>query len=181
MQGSVIGDQAAGIGRHVSAVLARIFHRDWTFNVAQIAGAMVSLYWGLAMVGRFIGAGILSLVKPGRVLMFNAVLAIVLAVISSQTTGITAAATVLAIGFANSIMFPTIFTLALEGLGEDTSKGSGLLCTAIVGGSVIPYAFGWVADLHGLAMALLIPAGCYLFIAGFGLTTERAPHLSGRG
>lgn len=173
MQSSVVGNQATTIGQHVSAVLARIFHHGWTFNVAQIAGAMVSLYWGLAMMGRFIGSGVLSLVKPGWVLTFNALLAIILAVVSSQTTGLTAAATVLAIGFANSIMFPTIFTLALKGLGADTSKGSGLLCTAIVGGSVIPYIFGWVADIHGLAAALLVPAACYLFIAGYGLAAER--------
>ena len=126
------------------------------------------------MVGRFVGSGVLSVVRPGRALTFNALLAIVLAVVSSQTTGMTAAATVLAIGLANSIMFPTIFTLALEGLGADTSKGSALLCTAIVGGSVIPYVYGWAADLHGLGMALLIPAGCYLFIAGYGLAVERS-------
>jgi FHS family L-fucose permease-like MFS transporter len=173
MQGSVVGNQAAGIGAHASAVLERIFHHHWTFNVAQVAGAMVSLYWGMAMIGRFIGSGVLSLLRPGWVLTFNAVLAIVLAVISSQTTGVTAAATVIAIGFANSIMFPTIFTLALEGLGEDTSKGSALLCTAIVGGSVIPYVYGWAADLHGLANALLVPAVCYLFIAGYGWAMER--------
>ncbi len=173
MQGSVVGNQAADIGRQASAFLEHVFHRRWTFNVAQVAGAMVSLYWGLAMVGRFIGSGVLSLVKPSRVLAFNAVLAIVLAVVSSQTAGVTAAAAVLAIGLANSIMWPTIFTLALEGLGEDTSKGSALLCTAIVGGSVIPYIYGWVADLHGLAAALLVPTACYLFIAGYGLAAER--------
>jgi FHS family L-fucose permease-like MFS transporter len=107
--------------------------------------------------------------------VFNALLAMVLAVVSSQTTGITAALAVLAIGLANSVMFPTVFTLALEGMGEDTSKGSALLCTAIVGGSVIPYVYGWAADLHGLALALLIPAACYLFIAGYGLFTIREP------
>lgn len=172
MQGSVVGNQAAEIGAHASAVLERIFHHRWTFNVAQVAGAMVSLYWGMAMVGRFIGSGVLSMVRPGWVLTFNALLAIVLAVVSSQTTGVTAAATVIAIGFANSVMFPTIFTLALEGLGEDTSKGSALLCTAIVGGSVIPYVYGLAADLHGLATALLVPAICYLFIAGYGWAVE---------
>jgi len=173
MQGTVVGDKATGIGQHLSAILEYVFHRRWTFNVAQVAGAMVSIYWGLAMVGRFIGAGILSLVKPSRVLIFNASLAVVLALVSSQTTGITAAVAVLAIGLANSIMFPTIFTLALEGMGEDSSKGSSLLCTAIVGGSVVPYVYGWAADLQGLAFALLIPAACYLFIAGYGLFTMR--------
>ena len=175
MQDSVVGGRAVGIGQQASAILEQVFHRHWTFNVAQVAGAMVSIYWGLAMVGRFIGSAVLSLVKPSKVLMFNALLAIVLAVVSSQTTGITAAFAVLAIGLANSVMFPTIFTLALEGMGADTSKGSALLCTAIVGGSVIPYLYGWAADMHGLALALLIPAACYLFIAGYGLFTIREP------
>ena len=175
MQGTVVGDKAIGIGQQASAILEQVFHRRWTFNVAQVAGAMVSIYWGLAMVGRFIGSGVLSLVKPSKVLVFNALLAMVLAVVSSQTTGITAALAVLAIGLANSVMFPTVFTLALEGMGQDTSKGSALLCTAIVGGSVIPYVYGWAADLHGLALALLIPAACYLFIAGYGLFTIREP------
>jgi FHS family L-fucose permease-like MFS transporter len=175
MQGSVIGERSVGIGQQVSAVLEQIFHHHWNFNGAQIAGAMVSLYWGLAMVGRFIGSAVLSLVKPGKVLVFNALLAMALAIISSQTTGLTAAGTVLLIGLANSIMFPTIFTLALEGMGADTSKGSSLLCTAIVGGSIIPYVYGWAADLRGLALALLIPAACYLFIVGYGLFTLREP------
>ena len=175
MQPSVIGDRSVGIGQEVSALFEQLFRHHWTFNGAQIAGAMVSLYWGLAMVGRFIGSAVLSLVKPGKVLIFNAALAMVLAIISSQTTGLTAAGTVLLIGLANSIMFPTIFTLALEGMGADTSKGSSLLCTAIVGGSIIPYVYGWAADLRGLALALLIPAACYLFIAGYGLFTLREP------
>jgi FHS family L-fucose permease-like MFS transporter len=72
-------------------------------------------------------------------------------------------------------MFPTIFTLALDGLGEDSSKGSALLCTAIVGGSVVPYIYGWAADLFGLTAALLLPAACYLFIAGYGVFTVRHP------
>lgn len=173
MQDSVVGRQAIGIGGHASASLERVFHRRWTFNVAQVAGAMVSIYWGLAMVGRFIGAGVLSLTKPSKVLLFNALLAIALAVVSSQTTGLVAAISVLAIGLANSIMFPTIFTLALDGMGEDTSKGSAWLCTAIVGGSVIPYTYGWVADVHGLAVALLLPAVCYLFVAAYAAFTIR--------
>jgi FHS family L-fucose permease-like MFS transporter len=175
MQDSVIGGRADDIGAVASNVLNRLFGRSWVFNTAQVAGAMVSLYWGLAMVGRFIGSAVLSLVHPGRVLAFNAVLAIVLAVVSSQTSGLVAAGAVLAIGLANSVMFPTIFTLALEGMGEDSSKGSALLCTAIVGGSVVPYIYGWAADLYGLTAALLLPAACYVFIAGYGVFTARHP------
>jgi FHS family L-fucose permease-like MFS transporter len=173
MQPTVIGTRAAGIGREIAAVLAPLFHRDLSFNAAQVAGAMVSIYWGLAMIGRFIGSGVLAMVKPGKVLAFNAVLAAVLALVSSQTSGLTAAATVLAIGLANSIMFPTIFTLALDGLGEDTSKGSALLCTAIVGGALIPVGFGAVADNAGLNVALFVPAVCYVLIAAYGALMAR--------
>ena len=73
----------------------------------------------------------------------------------------------------NSISFPTILTLALEGLGEDTAKGSAVLCTAIVGGSVIPFLYGLAADRHGLALALLLPASCYVFIAVYGWVVGR--------
>jgi FHS family L-fucose permease-like MFS transporter len=175
MQDTVIGARAGDIGAAASNLLNRLFGRQWAFNMAQVAGAMVSLYWGLAMIGRFIGSAVLSLVRPGKVLAFNAVLAIVLAVISSQSAGLVAAGAVLAIGLANSVMFPTIFTLALEGMGEDSSKGSALLCTAIVGGSVVPYIYGWAADLYGLTAALLLPAACYVFIAGYGVFTVRHP------
>ncbi len=174
MQPTVIGERAAGIGHQVAALLAPVFHREFTFNAAQVAGAMVSIYWGLAMIGRFIGSGVLAMMKPGKVLAFNAVLAMALALISSQTTGLTAAGTVLAIGLANSIMFPTIFTLALEGLGEDTSKGSALLCTAIVGGALIPVGYGAMADHAGLAVALFVPAVCYALIAGYGWFAARS-------
>lgn len=173
MQPSVIGGDTAAIGARVAALMALAFDRPVSLNAAQVAGAMVSLYWGLAMIGRFIGSGVLALLKPGKVLAFNACLACLLALISSQTTGLVAAASVLAIGLANSIMFPTIFTLALEGLGEETSKGSALLCTAIVGGALIPLGYGAVADHAGLAVALFVPAVCYALIAAYGWLSAR--------
>ena len=95
--------------------------------------------------------------------------AAVLALVSAQTLGTTAAISVLAIGLANSIMFPTIFTLALEGLGEQTANGSALLCMAIVGGAVVPLIYGATADAIGLGHALVVPACCYIVIALYGL------------
>jgi FHS family L-fucose permease-like MFS transporter len=126
------------------------------------------MYWGLAMVGRFVGSAVLAKVTPGKVLILHALAAAGLAIVSSQSVGMVAAAAVLLIGFANSVMFPTIFTLALDSLGEDTSSGSSLLCMAIVGGAVVPVAFGALADVGGLAFALVLPAICYLFIAVYG-------------
>jgi FHS family L-fucose permease-like MFS transporter len=135
---------------------------------AADAGRILSLYWGGAMVGRFIGSYILARVAPGRILTGCAVGATILAVASAITTGEIAAVTLVAIGLMNSIMFPTIFTLALEGLGKDTPKGSGLLCMAIVGGAIVPVITGGVADATGLATSLLVPAACYVWIAIYG-------------
>ena len=176
MQDTVVCAQAGAIGASVADMLFRlqIVHDRVTFNAAQIAGSMVSIYWGLAMVGRFLGAAVLAKVTPGWVLACNALAALVLALLSAGTTGIIAAAAVLTIGLANSVMFPTIFTLALEDLGEDTAKGSALLCMAIVGGAIIPVIYGAAADRIGLGHALIVPAACYLLIVGYGWFAARA-------
>jgi MFS transporter, FHS family, L-fucose permease len=168
MQDSVLGHQAAGIGQGVSGLLEPIFHHTFQFNAAQVAGAMVSLYWGMAMIGRFIGSALLARMTPAKVLCFHALAAVVLALISASTLGVTAAVAVILIGMANSIMFPTIFTLALDGLETETAGGSSLLCMAIVGGALVPVAYGALADVGGLAFALVLPAACYFVIAGYG-------------
>jgi FHS family L-fucose permease-like MFS transporter len=137
------------------------------------AGRLISIYWGGAMVGRFIGAGLLRVVAPGRVLAGAATLALLLLGLAATQTGTVAGWALLAVGLANSIMFPTIFTLASEDLGPRAPEGSGLICVAIVGGAVIPPLLGLVADAAGLRPALLVPAACYLVIAAFGLATLR--------
>jgi len=173
MQPSVLGHRTQAIGQNFAGLLSWLFDGRYSFNVAQVAGAMVSIYWGLAMVGRFIGSAVLAKVSPGMVLCFNAVVAMVLALISANASGITAAATVLAVGLANSIMFPTIFTLALEDLGDETPNGSALLCMAIVGGAIVPVIYGATADRIGLGHALIVPACCYLMIAAYGILAAR--------
>jgi MFS transporter, FHS family, L-fucose permease len=140
----------------------------------QTAGEMLVYYWGGAMVGRFIGSAILRVVRPGLVLGFNAVAVIVLILISANSGGTVAGYSILAIGLMNSIMFPTIFTLACEGLGTRAADGSGIINVAIVGGAVIPPLMGAFADASGsLQLALAIPALCYAVIAAFGLWTAR--------
>jgi len=136
---------------------------------AASAGNCVSLYWGGAMVGRFIGSAVLRRAAPGLVLACCATGAALLACTSALGAGLFAAVAILAVGLCNSIMFPTIFSLAIEGLGEDTPRGSSMLCVAIVGGAIVPVLTGHVADQAGLAWALLVPALCYLGIAGYGL------------
>ena len=133
------------------------------------AGKLIGVYWGGAMVGRFIGSAVLRIANPGLVLTFVAVAAVTLIAISTQTQGDVAGYTLLAIGLVNAIMFPTIFTLACDRLGTRAADGSGIINVAIVGGAVIPLLTGVIADATGsLAVSLAIPALCYAVIAGFG-------------
>jgi len=134
---------------------------------------MVSLYWGGAMLGRFIGAGLMRFVKPGVLLGCNAVVALCLVALSATSQGEIAAYALIAVGLCNSIMFPTIFALALEDLGPRKPEGSALLCMAIVGGALIPVLTGGVADFWGIAASLAIPALCYAVIALYGASTAR--------
>ena len=140
----------------------------------QEAGKLIPLYWGGALIGRFIGSAVLRVVRPGVVLATVACGAIALLVISANTMGEVSGYSLLAVGLMNAIMFPTIFTLACEGLGPRAAQGSGVICVAIVGGAVIPPLTGWIADLSGsLAVALSLPIACYLIIAGFGAYARR--------
>jgi len=139
------------------------------------AGRLVAVYWGLAMVGRFAGAQILRHVSPSLVLVACAAGSGLLAATAGVSAGLVAAVAILCVGLFNSIQFPTIFTLAIEGLGEETPQASGLLCLAIVGGAVVPEITGVAADHIGLALALFVPAACYAWIAGYGLITSRRP------
>jgi len=136
---------------------------------AKDAADMLMYYWGGAMVGRFVGSAALRVVPAGRALTFCAVVACILASASAFSIGTVAAATLLAVGLFNSIMFPTIFTLAIEGEDADTPEASALLCMAIVGGAIVPVLTGAAADRVGLSLALLVPAICYVWIAIYGL------------
>jgi FHS family L-fucose permease-like MFS transporter len=141
---------------------------------ATAVGWMVSLYWGGAMVGRFIGSAVLRVLSPGKILASVAVAAIVLIAISTHTTGAASGYSLLAIGLTNSIMFPTIFSLACEKLGARAADGSGIINVAIFGGAVVPLATGAIADVSGsLAVALALPALCYAVIAGFGVFARK--------
>jgi FHS family L-fucose permease-like MFS transporter len=139
----------------------------------QAAGKHVPLYWGGALVGRFIGAGLLRWFAPGKVLALFATVTIGLLALSANSSGALAGYSLLAIGLFNSIMFPTIFTLASEGLGKRAAEGSGVICVAIVGGAVIPPLMGHVADITTLAQSLLVPALCYAVILTYGFYTRR--------
>lgn len=139
----------------------------------EAAGKMLVFYWGGALVGRFIGAGALRVFSPGKVLAHVACGAASLALISALSMGAFAGWALLAVGLMNAIMFPTIFSLAVEGLGERAPQGSGLLCMAIVGGAIVPLIVGALADRTSLAAALVVPALCYLLIAVYGWSARK--------
>jgi FHS family L-fucose permease-like MFS transporter len=140
---------------------------------AEQAGKHLPFYWGGAMVGRFIGAFLLRLFAPGKVLASAAAAVMLLLATSANTVGAVSGWSLLAIGLFNSIMFPTIFSLASEGLGQRAAEGSGVICMAIVGGAIVPLVTGNAADLWGLKHALIVPAACYFGILGFGWFARR--------
>src|SRR5277367_3280607 len=134
----------------------------------KTAAGLVSLYWLGAMIGRFIGAAGLQKLPTRAVLGTVAVVACLLVVISMLTSGWLAMGTIISVGLFNSVMFPSIFALGIEGLGPLTGKGSGLLVQAIVGGGIIPVAEGALADHIGIHHAFILPALCYVYIAFYG-------------
>lgn len=165
------------VGAEVSigSIIVSYLMQSHVLNVAEnVAGPMIGLYWGGAMIGRFIGSGLLRVLSPGKILAFVAAGAITLITISANSTGEVAAYSLLAVGLTNSIMFPTIFSLACEKLGPRAADGSGIINVAICGGAIVPLAFGVLADTSGsLAIALILPVICYAIIAGFGIFARR--------
>lgn len=132
------------------------------------AAKYVANYWGLALIGRFIGVGLMFYVAGNIMLMINGLAAIILLAIVITTGGDSAWMALIAVGFFNSLMFPTIFSLAIAKLGPLASRGSGLLCTAIIGGAFIPLLQGYVADSVNLQISFVIPMVCYAYIAFYG-------------
>ncbi|MCF8241628.1 MAG: L-fucose:H+ symporter permease [Melioribacteraceae bacterium] len=154
----------------IGSFLVNYLSESYIANFTEAeAGKFVSFYWGGAMVGRFIGSAVLRKLKSGHVLAFNAIAAAILVLTTMLTSGDIAMWSVLLIGLFNSIMFPTIFTLGVYGLGDHTGQGSGILIMAIVGGALIPVAQGVLADSIGIQQAFILPFLCYLYIAYYGM------------
>ena len=137
------------------------------------AAQFIAYYWGGAMIGRFIGSAVMQKVAAGKVLAFNATMAAILVAVSIMSTGSVAMWAILSVGLFNSIMFPTIFSLALRDLGPHTSQGSGVICLAIVGGAILPLLQGITADAIGVQQAFFLPIICYGFILFYGVKGSR--------
>jgi MFS transporter, FHS family, L-fucose permease len=157
-----------GVEVGLASIAVNYFKQQGT-NSLKTASFLVSLYWGGALVGRLLGSWILTKVSSGKLLGLFGFIASALVVVSMVTSGQVAIGALVLCGFFNSIMFPNIFTLGIAGLGPMTSKGSGLIMTAIVGGAVIPTAIGALADRIGIQGAFVLPLICYLYIAWYGL------------
>lgn len=135
----------------------------------KAAAGYVSLYWGGSMVGRFIGSALLQKIKTARLLGINAIVALLLVTLSIASHGHMAMWAILLVGTFNSIMFPSLFTLGIAGLGSLTGKGAGILMSAAVGAAVIPVIQGAFADNIGVHYSFVVPALCYLYVAFYGL------------
>ena len=140
---------------------------------AATASKLVALYWGGAMVGRFVGSALLQRVRTGPLVGYFAIIAGLLVSTSMLTNGNFAVVTILMVGLFNSIMFPSIFTLGTAHMGPLTGKASGLLIQAIVGGAIIPVAQGAIADKIGIHHCFILPLICYMFIIYYGFLGSR--------
>jgi MFS transporter, FHS family, L-fucose permease len=157
-----------GVEVGLASIAVNYFH-NLGISEAKTASFLVSFYWGGALIGRLLGSWVLTVVKAGKLLGIFGFAATFFVFVSMFTNGWTAIIAVLLCGFFNSIMFPNIFALGIAGLGPMTSKGSGLIMTAVVGGAIVPLLLGALADKVGIQHALIIPAVCYLYIAYYGL------------
>ena len=154
----------------IGSFLVNFLGQSDVVGLAEASAAnYVALYWGGAMVGRFIGSALMTRVAPGFLLGIHAALAVLLVGTAATSSGTLAMYAILSVGLCNSIMFPTIFSLSLQGLGRLASAGSSLLCLAIVGGALVPLLQGVVADAAGLRVGFIIPIFCYIYIFWYGL------------
>ena len=167
------------VGAEVSigSFLVNYLHEPYIAGLSLAAAAgFLGYYWGGAMIGRFIGSALLQKVNPGIYLGVNALIACILVVTSMLSVGHLAMYAILAVGLFNSIMFPSIFTLGIDGLGPLTGKGSGMLIAAIIGGAIIPELQGMLADRIGIHHAFVLAAVCYLYIAFYGFSGSKHGH-----
>lgn len=162
----------------IANTIATLFNKTFTnSDPKSLLGVFVVFYWGGAMIGRFVGAYLTKILSPVKVLGLFASLAILMIIISVSTTGLMSMWAILAVGLFNSIMFPTIFSLSLEGLDDLKPQASGILCTAIFGGAVIPPLYGMLVDGLGFKLAFVLIMMCYIYIYYYGRTKSKTSQL----
>jgi FHS family L-fucose permease-like MFS transporter len=160
----------------VGSLLVNYISQPSIGNMSHATAAdYLVLFWGGAMVGRFIGAGLMRRFRPEMLLALVSIAAFVLIMTSILTAGPIAMWTIILVGLCHSIMFPTIFTLGIKGLGPLTEEGSGLLIMAIAGGALSALQ-GVIADHYGLQLSFLLPAACYIYVLFYALWGSKPTH-----
>ena len=173
---TVLGTVACFLFVGVEVGLASImvnYFRQQGIPTAKAASSLIAFYWGGQLIGRLLGAWLVSRIAAGKLLGVFGFAAATLVIVSMATAGHIAIWALLLCGLFNSIMFPNIFTLGIAGLGPLTSRGSGLILTAAVGGGVIPFLIGALADKVDIQRALVLPIACYLFVAYYGFSGSK--------
>jgi FHS family L-fucose permease-like MFS transporter len=161
-----------GVEVGLESIMVNYF-RQQGIPTAQAASSLIAFYWGGQLLGRLAGAWLVSRIASGKLLGAFGFAATALVLTSMVTAGHVAIWSLILCGLFNSIMFPNIFTLGIVGLGPLTSRGSGLILTAAVGGAVVPFLFGALADVVGIQHALILPILCYLYIAYYGFSGSK--------
>lgn len=158
----------------MSNLAANILNADLAnLDKRAIVGAFVTFYWSGAMTGRFIGSYLTRVYSPYKILSYFAIGALGMILLSMSSTGLLSMWSILAVGLFNSIMFPTVFTLSIQDIDELKPQASGILCTMIVGGAIIPPLYGLCTDLAGFKMAFLLLLACYGYIYYFAKSTSK--------
>ena len=161
-----------------SDIMVSIFSLVHSSNITEVddkavVGAFVVFYWSGAMIGRSVGTYLTKVFNPGSILSLFALGAVLMVVLSMNTVGFVAMWSIIAVGLFNSIMFPTIFAIAIKDLGDLKPLGSGILCTAICGGAFISPLYGYLADTIGFKVALVLPIICYGYIYYYGKLSKK--------
>jgi FHS family L-fucose permease-like MFS transporter len=153
-------------------------HNGLNVMTVQSAQKLVALYWGGALLGRLLGPFLMNAIKPGKLLGLFGGAAAALVALAMFLPGYAAVGALILAGFFNSVMFPTIFALGIVGLGPLTSRGAGIIMTAVVGGALVPPMIGWLVDHANYQVALIIPVICYLFIAWYGVSGSKPTQIA---
>jgi FHS family L-fucose permease-like MFS transporter len=185
----------------IGSLLILYLHKDFGVD-EKMASSLVAYYWGSAMIGRFIGSALGQTIKANVMLAAVSIGAIALIVLSMVgfTTPIDipvmimntdpsfsinfinqpipmAAFFLVLVGLLNSVMWPCIFPLGIAKLGSFTSKGSGLMCSMIVGGAFIPLLQGVIADSIGYKLSFIVCVICYLYLLFFAVKGHKTDYL----
>lgn len=144
----------------------------------KTAASYLAIYGLLFTVGRFAGTALLQFIASNKLLAIYAVISVLLSIVAITGSGVVIVYALGGLGFFMSIMFPTIFALGIDGIGEDTKPGSSWLIMSIVGGAILPFGMGSLIDHYGdnIQIGYSIPLVCYLIILYFGLRGYKIAH-----